>query len=167
MSSSIENIDVQVHMEPNNPNNNNTLFHRTIYLATQVLEAAQERGLAVMRGMPEVWRRVEALDDDDVDLALPQSTFTGNPGIPFETHSQMVKIPIASFLIYGLLSAAVYLVKLLAPNPNPSPGLVVMFKLQNCGFNSIRITRFTLVSVAKPEQKSTVIIASICYQLQG
>ncbi|GKG64403.1 hypothetical protein Tco_0659506, partial [Tanacetum coccineum] len=34
------------------------------------------RGLAVVRGMPEVWRQlVEAMDDDDVDLALPQSAF--------------------------------------------------------------------------------------------
>ncbi|GJV25258.1 hypothetical protein Tco_1377953 [Tanacetum coccineum] len=121
-------------------NNNNTLFHRIIYRARQVLEAAQERGLAVVRGMPKVWRQlVEAMDDDDVDVALPQSTFTliisallafaamksqGNPGFPFETHSQMVKIPIACFVIYGLLSAAVYLVKLLAPNQNPNPGLV-------------------------------------------
>ncbi|GJW76407.1 hypothetical protein Tco_0138089 [Tanacetum coccineum] len=36
----------------------------------------------------------------------------------------MVKVPIAGFLIYGLLSAAVYLVKPLAPNPNR--GLVAL-----------------------------------------
>ncbi|GJR84141.1 hypothetical protein Tco_0154926 [Tanacetum coccineum] len=98
-------------------NNNNTLFHHIIYRARQVLEAAQERGLAVVRGMPELWRQfVEAMDDDDVDVALPQSTFTliisallafaamksqGNPGFPFETHSQMVKIP--SYCLFSYL----------------------------------------------------------------
>ncbi|GJV25259.1 hypothetical protein Tco_1377954 [Tanacetum coccineum] len=128
-------------------NNNNTLFHRIIYRARQVLEAAQERGLAVMRGMPQVWRRVEELGDG-LDVALPQSTFTliisallafaamksqGNPGFPFETHSQMAKIPIACFVIYGLLSAAVYLVKLLAPNENPNPRLVARAHIGRIG----------------------------------
>ncbi|GKE62140.1 hypothetical protein Tco_1512507 [Tanacetum coccineum] len=70
----------------------------------KVLKAAQERGLAVI-----------AL------LAFVAMKSQGNPGFPFETHSQMAKIPIACFVIYGLLYAAVYLVKLLAPNPNPNP----------------------------------------------
>ncbi|GKG50388.1 hypothetical protein Tco_0521488, partial [Tanacetum coccineum] len=39
------------------------------------LEAFREQDLAVMQGMLQVWRQVEALGDD-VDLVLPQSTFT-------------------------------------------------------------------------------------------
>ncbi|GKC72870.1 hypothetical protein Tco_1118753 [Tanacetum coccineum] len=129
-------------------NNNDTLFHRTIHRASQVLEAAQEQGLAVMRRMFRVWGRVEELGDG-LDVALPQSTFTliisallsfaamksqSNPGFPFQSHSEMVKIVIFCFLIYGLLSGAVYLylVKLLA-NQNPNPRLVARAHIGRIG----------------------------------